>query len=148
MKILAISGSLRRGSSNTTLLEAFKLLAPADVDIILFEGLASLPHFSGARRRRHLAVVRRGGRRAGARGPATRAPEPRRGVRRRLRLAGHAGVAAPDRPGEGGTREVRTRLPAMQQGAVRLPVAAARCAYNPNSLQPEQPTTRTAGRVR
>ena len=46
MKILAISGSLRRGSSNTTLLEAFKLLAPADVDIILFEGLASLPHFN------------------------------------------------------------------------------------------------------
>ncbi len=46
MNILAISGSLRKGSSNTTLLEALKLLAPADVDITLFEGLASLPHFN------------------------------------------------------------------------------------------------------
>ena len=46
MNILAISGSLRKGSSNTTLLAALKLLAPADVDITLFEGLASLPHFN------------------------------------------------------------------------------------------------------
>ena len=46
MNILAISGSLRKGSSNTTLLEVLKLLAPAGVDITLFEGLASLPHFN------------------------------------------------------------------------------------------------------
>ena len=45
MRILAISGSLRRGSSNTAVLEAARRLAPAGVDVELYEGLARLPAF-------------------------------------------------------------------------------------------------------
>jgi chromate reductase len=43
--ILAISGSLRAGSSNTAVLEAAALLAPHGVDITLYDGLARLPAF-------------------------------------------------------------------------------------------------------
>ena len=46
MKILAISGSLRRVSSNSTLLRAATLLAPEGMEITLFEGLGGLPHFN------------------------------------------------------------------------------------------------------
>ena len=46
MKLLAISGSLRRVSSNTTLLRAACLLAPPNVSIELYEGLSDLPHFN------------------------------------------------------------------------------------------------------
>ncbi|HEY4201826.1 MAG TPA: NADPH-dependent FMN reductase [Devosiaceae bacterium] len=46
MRILAISGSLRAASSNTSALQAAALLAPEDVDIILFNGLDRLPHFN------------------------------------------------------------------------------------------------------
>ena len=46
VKILAISGSLRSGSSNTALLRAMAALAPANVEIQVYEGVADLPHFS------------------------------------------------------------------------------------------------------
>lgn len=46
MKIAAISGSLRAGSSNTAVLRAAARLAPAGVDVILFEGIADLPFFN------------------------------------------------------------------------------------------------------
>jgi len=46
MKILAISGSLRAASTNTALLRAAALLAPAGVEINLFQGLGDLPHFN------------------------------------------------------------------------------------------------------
>jgi len=46
MKILAISGSLRTGASNTAVLEAAALLAPPGVTITLYDGLAALPHFN------------------------------------------------------------------------------------------------------
>jgi NAD(P)H-dependent FMN reductase len=46
MKILAISGSLRAVSSNTAVLRATARLAPDGVEIVLFEGLASLPFFN------------------------------------------------------------------------------------------------------
>lgn len=46
MRLLAISGSLRTVSSNTALLQAAALLAPGDVDIELYDGLANLPHFN------------------------------------------------------------------------------------------------------
>jgi chromate reductase len=46
MKILAISGSLRAGSSNTAVLRAAARLAPAGVDIALYEGIAGLPFFN------------------------------------------------------------------------------------------------------
>ena len=46
IRILAISGSLRAVSTNTTLLKAATLLAPAGMTIELFEGLGDLPHFN------------------------------------------------------------------------------------------------------
>jgi chromate reductase, NAD(P)H dehydrogenase (quinone) len=46
VKILAISGSLRAGSSNTALLHAMAALAPAGVEVSLFGGLADLPYFN------------------------------------------------------------------------------------------------------
>lgn len=45
-KILAISGSLRAGSSNTALLRAAQALAPAGATVELYAGLAELPHFN------------------------------------------------------------------------------------------------------
>lgn len=46
MRILAISGSLRAGSSNTALLRAAAELAPEAVEVIVYAGLADLPHFN------------------------------------------------------------------------------------------------------
>jgi len=46
IKILAISGSLRKVSTNTTLLQAARVILPADVEISLYDGLDSLPHFN------------------------------------------------------------------------------------------------------
>ena len=43
---LAISGSLRRTSSNTELLRAAMRLAPPGMRVIPFVGLAALPHFN------------------------------------------------------------------------------------------------------
>ena len=45
-RILAISGSLRSRSSNTSLLEAAALLAPEGVEITIYRGLGNLPHFN------------------------------------------------------------------------------------------------------
>lgn len=46
MRILAISGSLRAASSNTRALAALKLLAPAGVEVVIYDGLGDLPHFN------------------------------------------------------------------------------------------------------
>ncbi len=46
MRLLAISGSLRNASSNTSLLKAAQMLAPDGIDIELYEGLGMLPHFN------------------------------------------------------------------------------------------------------
>lgn len=46
IRMLAISGSLRRFSSSTTLLQAAARLAPPSVEIALYDGLAELPHFN------------------------------------------------------------------------------------------------------
>lgn len=46
IRILAISGSLRAASSNTALLGAMRALAPEGVEITLYDGLATLPHFN------------------------------------------------------------------------------------------------------
>lgn len=46
INILAISGSLRQNSSNTTLLQAAIELAPATTEIKLYGGLNDLPHFN------------------------------------------------------------------------------------------------------
>jgi chromate reductase len=46
VRVLAISGSLRGGSSNTILLRAAAGLAPRGLSVTLYEGLADLPHFN------------------------------------------------------------------------------------------------------
>jgi NAD(P)H-dependent FMN reductase len=46
MQLLAISGSLRKGSTNTAALEALNRLAPAGVRIALYRDLSALPHFN------------------------------------------------------------------------------------------------------
>lgn len=46
MKILAISGSTRRLSTNTELLKFLAEIAPSNVEIQLFDGLRDLPVFS------------------------------------------------------------------------------------------------------
>ena len=46
IKILAISGSLRTNSSNTNILRVMASMAPENVEVVLYEGLAGLPHFN------------------------------------------------------------------------------------------------------
>ena len=46
MKILAISGSLRTHASNTNILKRLGMMAPENVEVVLYEGLGSLPHFN------------------------------------------------------------------------------------------------------
>jgi chromate reductase len=46
IRLLAISGSLRTVSSNTTLLRAAAALVPEGVEIGLYSGLGKLPHFN------------------------------------------------------------------------------------------------------
>lgn len=46
IRLLAISGSLRPASSNTTLLDAAAALAPENVEVTLYDGVASLPYFN------------------------------------------------------------------------------------------------------
>jgi NAD(P)H-dependent FMN reductase len=46
MRVLAISGSLRKNSTNTAALEALARLAPAGVQVLLYPDLAKLPPFN------------------------------------------------------------------------------------------------------
>ncbi len=46
MKILAISGSLRKDSYNTALLTAMRELAPENIEIKIFDGLGEIPIFN------------------------------------------------------------------------------------------------------
>ena len=46
LRLLAISGSLRAASANTVVLRAAGRLAPASLDIVLYAGLGTLPHFN------------------------------------------------------------------------------------------------------
>ena len=46
MKIVALSGSLRKGSSNATILRACAAVAPRGVTVAIFEGAGELPHFT------------------------------------------------------------------------------------------------------
>lgn len=45
-RILAISGSLRARSSNTIVLQAAAALTPDNVEVVMYAGLAELPHFN------------------------------------------------------------------------------------------------------
>ena len=46
MRILSVCGSLRDGSTNSALLRTVTAVAPAEVEIDEFDGLAALPHFN------------------------------------------------------------------------------------------------------
>ena len=46
MKILAISGSLRKASLNTALLGAIARIAPSEIEVVLYRGLGDLPLFN------------------------------------------------------------------------------------------------------
>ena len=45
MKVLAISGSLRRDSYNTKLLRAAEELLPPEVDFVLYQGVKAVPPY-------------------------------------------------------------------------------------------------------
>jgi chromate reductase len=46
MRVLAISGSLRAASSNSTLIRSLAALAPEGMEVVVYDGLAGLPHFN------------------------------------------------------------------------------------------------------
>ncbi|MFL5731079.1 MAG: NADPH-dependent FMN reductase [Cytophagaceae bacterium] len=46
MKILAISGSLKSTSSNSSIIRAMAAMADDDVQVEIYEGIGNLPHFS------------------------------------------------------------------------------------------------------
>lgn len=56
LRLLALSGSLRQYSYNTAALHALKLLAPADIDIVI-GSIATLPLFNPDRENEHVAAV-------------------------------------------------------------------------------------------
>jgi NAD(P)H-dependent FMN reductase len=45
VRVLAVSGSLRASSSNSSLIRAAALLAPPGIEIEIYDGLGGLPHF-------------------------------------------------------------------------------------------------------
>jgi NAD(P)H-dependent FMN reductase len=45
-RILAISGSLRAASSNSAILRAAARVAPAGMEVVIFDGIGRLPYFS------------------------------------------------------------------------------------------------------
>ncbi len=53
MRVLAISGSLRRDSHNTHLLRAAAEVVPPDVELEIWDGLKAVPPYDRRRRRRH-----------------------------------------------------------------------------------------------
>ena len=68
MKVLGISGSLRRDSHNTGLLRAASELLPPAAELVLYDGLGAIPPFSEDAERR----ARR------SRSPLSRRRSPRR----------------------------------------------------------------------
>ena len=45
-KIIAISGSIREGSSNTNILKALAAFVPEGIDFSIYNGIKDLPHFN------------------------------------------------------------------------------------------------------
>ncbi len=45
-KIVAISGSIREGSSNTNILKSLATFIPEDIDYTIYNGIKELPHFN------------------------------------------------------------------------------------------------------
>jgi NAD(P)H-dependent FMN reductase len=46
LRILCISGSLRQRSTNSAVLRTARAVAPAGIDVVVYNGVAQLPHFN------------------------------------------------------------------------------------------------------
>jgi NAD(P)H-dependent FMN reductase len=57
IRILCLSGSLRKASYNTALINAIRKLAPNGIDIAIFEGMGNLPLFNPDRETDHIPSV-------------------------------------------------------------------------------------------
>lgn len=58
MQIIAVSGSLRRASTNTQLLYAVQSIAPSGLQIAVFAGIGDLPHFNPDREGENIPALR------------------------------------------------------------------------------------------
>jgi chromate reductase, NAD(P)H dehydrogenase (quinone) len=102
MKLLAISGSLRASSLNTCVLHAARSLAPAGVEIELFEAIDKLPFFNSDLESGHLPeqVVRFRAVIGAADGLLISSPEYARGVSGVMKNALDWLVGSEDFPGK------------------------------------------------
>ena len=102
MKLLAISGSLRASSLNTCVLHAARSLAPAGVEIELFEAIDKLPFFNSDLESEHLPaqVVRFRAVIGAADGLLISSPEYARGVSGVMKNALDWLVGSEDFPGK------------------------------------------------
>jgi NAD(P)H-dependent FMN reductase len=102
MKLLAISGSLRAASLNTSVLDSARRLAPAGVEIELFEGIDQLPFFNSDLESGHLPeqVVRFRAAIGAADGLLISSPEYARGVSGVMKNALDWLVGSEDFPGK------------------------------------------------
>ncbi len=57
IKILAISGSLRKHSYNSAVIEALRHLAPSHVDVAIFDGIGDIPLFNPDRENEDIPAV-------------------------------------------------------------------------------------------
>lgn len=57
IRILAISGSLRKGSYNTALIRALSKLAPNDMDVVVFDELHLIPLYNPDRENEKISAV-------------------------------------------------------------------------------------------
>ncbi|MBS0275561.1 MAG: NAD(P)H-dependent oxidoreductase [Proteobacteria bacterium] len=102
VRLLAVSGSLRAISTNTALLRAAMLLKPAGMEIELYDGLATLPHFNPDNDVDPLppAVVDWRAKVAAADGLLISSPEYARGIPGSLKNAFDWLVSGPEHPGK------------------------------------------------
>lgn len=102
LRLLAISGSLRAASSNTAVLQALARLAPAGVEVTLYDGLRWLPAFDpdddGPVPPSPVAALRAGV--AAADALVVSSPEYARGVAGALKNALDWLVGGPELPGK------------------------------------------------
>ena len=156
MRILAISGSVRRDSHNARLLRHVAERAPAGVEIEIWDGLKSIPPYdedddvrSAPRAGRRAARGDRRGRRPAVRDPRVQLLDPGRAQERdRLGLAPARDDAAAGQAGRGDRRhhrQLRRRLGAGRaaQGA-RLHRRPGRRPRAAGRARPTRPSTTTA----
>jgi len=59
VRILAISGSLRKESYNTSLINAISKLAPKGIDVVVFNDIGLIPLFNPDRETENLIAVKK-----------------------------------------------------------------------------------------